>query len=167
MADKSPDGSTSLRDLPLSQRVAQIRYDVTWQGTAIRMQYERLVAHLELPLEDQFRAHMRAVVDLDFLVIVARRLLKVAERARRLGIDSSRDLKQAVRAIEPQSAQVIAVRNALEHLDQGGTGIVPFQGGGSVSFAWSGGQIDVHELYRAADDLGKAICRVIELAEPS
>jgi hypothetical protein len=39
---------------------------------------------------------MRAVVDVDLLVMAVRRLLKVAERARRLGVDSSGELRQAV-----------------------------------------------------------------------
>lgn len=113
---------TSPRDVPLSQRIAQIRYEVNWQSTAVRMQYERLAAHLQLPQEEQLAAHMRAVVDMDFMITAVRRLLRVAERARRIGVDGSGELRQAVRAIAPQSAQVVRVRNALEHLDQPGGG---------------------------------------------
>jgi hypothetical protein len=154
-----------VRGIPLSQRVAQVRYDANWQGTAVRMQYERVAAHLELPPEEQLAAHMRAVVDMDFLITAVRRLLRVAQRARRLGVDSSGELREAVKAIAPQAAQVVRVRNALEHLDQQGVGIVPVAGGGSMSFASVGGPIDVHELFKAAEDLCKGICRVIERAE--
>lgn len=156
---------TSPRVVPLRDRVAEVRYDVNWQGTAVRMQYERLGAHLELPQEEQLAAHMRAVVDMDFLVTAVRRLLRVAERARRIGVDGSGELREAVRAIAPQSAQVVRVRNALEHFDQQKVGIVPVAGGGSVSFMWASGQVDVHELYKAAEDLRKAIWRVLERAE--
>jgi hypothetical protein len=156
---------SSPRDVPLEQRVAQVRYDVTWQGTAVRMQYDRLAAHLGLPPEQQIAAHMRAVVDMDFLVLAARRLLKVAERARHLGVDSSGELRQAVRDIGPRSGQVVKVRNALEHFEGGRLPIVPVAGGGSMSFAWPGGQMDMHELFGAADGLRKAIWRVIDQAE--
>jgi hypothetical protein len=155
----------SPRDVPLDQRVAQVRYDLTWQGTAVRIQYDRLAAYLELPPEQRIVDHMSAVVDLDFLIMAVRRLLKVAQRARRLGVDGSGELRQAVRDIGPQSGQVIMVRNALEHFEEGRMGILPVAGGGSMSFVWPGGQMDMHELFRAAEGLRKAILRVIEKAE--
>jgi hypothetical protein len=151
---------------PLRQRVAQIRYDVNWQGTAIRMQYERLVAHLDLSLEDRWRAHMRAVVDLDLLVISVNRLLNVAERTRRFGCDSNGQLKRATKIFRSQwDSQLTDVRNALEHLDQGGAGIIPVEGGGTLLFVWRGGQVDAHKLFNAADNLCRVICRVIEPLE--
>jgi hypothetical protein len=130
------------------------------------MQYERLVAHLNLPFEDRVWAHMRAVADLDFLVISVHRLLHVAERARTFGCDTDGELKQAIKLFRSQwLPQLIEVRNALEHLDQGAAGIVPVQGGSTMSFAWRGGQVDVHKLFKAADKLCKTICGIIEPLE--
>jgi hypothetical protein len=130
------------------------------------MQYDRLVAHMNLPLEDRVLAHLRGVADLDFLVISVHRLLHVAERARAFGCDADGKLKLAIKVFSSQwLPQLVEVRNALEHLDQGGVGLFPIQGGDTMSFSWRGGQMDVHELFKAADELIKAICRVIEPLE--
>jgi hypothetical protein len=92
--------------------------------------------------------------------------MRVADRARSFGCDSSGDLRQAIRVFHSRWGQPVTdLRNALEHLDQGGAGIVPVKGGGTMLFVWSGGQMDVHDLFRAADDLCKAICRAIEPLE--
>jgi hypothetical protein len=163
--DRHQGAAVPFPAVPLRQRVAQIRYDVNWQGTAVRMQYERLVAHLNLSLEDMAYAHLRGIVDMDFLVIAVRRLLRVAERARDIGCDVNGELKQAIKIFTSQWGQVIDVRNALEHIDHGRAGIVPVQGGGTLLFAWRGEQVDVHKLFRAADNLCKTICRVIEPQE--
>lgn len=156
----------TLADVPLRQRAAQIRYDINWQGTAARMQYERLVTHMSRSLEDRLMAHMSGVVDLDFLVISVNRLLHVAERARDFGCDNDGKLKVAIKLfISRWLPQLRDIRNALEHLDQGGAGIVPVQGDDTMLFAWPGGQIDVHKLFKAADELIKAVCRTIEPLE--
>jgi hypothetical protein len=105
---------------------------------------------------------MNAVIDLDFLVISANRLLQVAQRARRFGCDTTGELRRAIKVFSAEWVpQLGQVRNALEHLDQGGAGILPIQGGETLSFAWRGGQIDVHKLFISADELCKTICRVI------
>jgi hypothetical protein len=156
----------SVSDIPLRTRVAQIRYDVNWQGTAVRMQYERLVAHLDLPLGEGSIAHLRGVVDLDFLVISVYRLLHVAERAKTFSCDIDGKLKLAIKVFRSRwDEELKDVRNALEHLDHGGAHIIPFRSGSTISFLWRGGKIDVHEIFTDADKLCAAICRAIEPLE--
>lgn len=156
----------TLADIPLRQRAAQIRYDINWQGTAVRMQYGRLVAHMNLPLEGRVLAHLCGVADLDFLVISVHRVFHVAKRARAFGCDADGQLKLAIKVFSSQwLPQLVEVRNALEHLDQESVGLFPVQGGDTMSFAWRGGQMDVHGLFKAADELIKTICRVIEPLE--
>jgi hypothetical protein len=158
--------ASTLADIPLRQRVAQVRYDINWQGTAVRMQYERLVSHINLPIEERTFAHLRGIADLDFLVISIYRLLNVAKRAKEFGCDTDGKLRLAIHLFESQwFSRLKELRNALEHLDHGGIGIVPVQGGGSISFVWSTGQVDAHKLYTAADRLITTICRVIEPLE--
>ena len=91
------------------QRAAQIRYGVNWQWTAVKMQYERLMARKPMQPGDLVEVaaleHMQGVVDMDFLVTAVRRLLRVAEQARRSGCDTNADLKVPMKiftsALEP------------------------------------------------------------------
>lgn len=165
-ATPSQDAARTLAEVPLSRRAAQIRYDINWQGTAVRMQYERLVAHMGLSPEERVSALLHAVVDLDFLVISVHRLLHVAKRARAFGCGTDAELKTAINLFSSRwLPQLRDVRNALEHLDHGSIGIVPVQGGGTISFIWRDGQLDVHELFKAADKLIKTICLAIQPLE--
>jgi hypothetical protein len=51
------------------------------------------------------------------------------------------------------------VRDGLEHLDH--AGLLPYEGGGTISFASQYGPADAHEVFKAADDLCRAIGRAV------
>jgi hypothetical protein len=152
---------------PVRLKAAQIRYSVNWQGIAIKMQYERLRANMHVDPEasvgEVLSSHMRAVVDLDFLITSVRRLLRVAEQTRRFGLDPKKELKSAIQIFNSRwGRHLVDIRNTLEHVDGPGTPFVPSRGGGAISFAYPGGQLDAGKLYDAAIELHKAICRAIE-----
>ena len=120
----------------------------------------------EQPVLDSLRLHMQALVDLDFLVTSIRRLLRVAEQARRFGIDPDRKLKIAIKIFNSRyQSHLVDIRNSLEHVDSPGLPFVPFRGGGKIAFSYPGGEVDASDLYDAAMDLYKAICRAIERFE--
>jgi hypothetical protein len=163
-------GASSSSDPAIRPKVAQIRYGANWQGTAIKTQYERLAAGIYINpgdnVQEVLSAHMRAVVDLDFLITSVRRLLRVAEQARNFGLDPKKELKLAIKIFNSHwGTSLVAVRNALEHIDGPGTPFFPVSGGGMTAFVYPGGQVDAGKLYRAAMNLHKAICRVIEPLE--
>jgi len=158
-----------LRTLPLAQRAAQIRYGVNWQWTAVKMQYERLMARRPMQPGDLVEAalpeHMRGVVDMDFLVTAVRRLLRVAEQARRSGCDTNADLKVPIRIFNSRWSHVVDVRNTLEHVDCPGVPIVPMQSSdpdGRWLLLTPGNHLSVQDLFEDAAKLCKVICKVIE-----
>jgi hypothetical protein len=67
------------------QKVAELRFNLNWQWTAVKMQYGRLVSNA-ISQDDTLGAlvhkHMAGIVDLDFLVMSVHRLLRVAHQAR-------------------------------------------------------------------------------------
>jgi hypothetical protein len=157
------------RTLPLPQRAAQIRYGINWQWTAIKMQYERLMAYRPIQpgslVEAAAREHMRGVVDMDFLVTAVRRLLRVAEQARRSGCDTNGDLKLPTRLFNSRWGYVVHVRNTLEHVDSPGVPIVPMQSSspnGRWNFLTPENNLSVQDLFEDAAKLCKAIYKVIE-----
>lgn len=150
----------------MNLRAGQIRYSLNWQGTAIKVQYERLAANMHVDPEDSvlesMNSHMRAVVDLDFLITSVRRLLCVAEQARDFGLDPKRKLKLAIKIFNLRwLPYLVDIRNTLEHIDGSGTPFAPSRGG-TISFAHPNGQVDAGKLYIAARELHKAISRAIE-----
>lgn len=160
--DTKEDHPTTLR-----RNAGQIRYSVNWQGTAIRMQYERLAASMhidtETPLIELARAHYKAISDLDFLITSVRRLLRVAEQARSYNLDPNKELKLAVKIFNSRwHPSLVTIRNALEHVDKPGTPFFPARGGDTMAFVYPGGQIDASKLYTAAMNLHQAICKAIE-----
>ena len=160
-------GAPNELDPALRLRAGQVRYGANWQGTAIKMQYERLATNMQVdpeqPVLDSLRLHMQALVDLDFLITSIRRLLRVAEQARRLGLDRDRRLKLAIKVFSSHwQPYFVDIRNTLEHVDKPGLPIGPFRGGGKVAFSCPGGEVDATELYNAAMGLHRAICQVIE-----
>jgi hypothetical protein len=157
-----------LRALPISQRAAEIRYNVNWQWTAVKMQYERLMARKSAQSGDLAAVavleHMRGIVDLDFLIMSVRRLLRVAEQARGSGCDINADLREPIKRFHGRWRHVIEVRNTLEHVDGSGIPIVPVQSSdpeGRWLFLTPGNQINAQELYEDAEGLCKIICKVI------
>jgi hypothetical protein len=148
-------------------RAGQIRYSLNWQGTAIRVQYERLAENMNVNPEESvlvsMNAHMRAIIDLDFLITSVRRLLRVAEQARRFGLDPGGELKLAIRIFKARwLPHLVDIRNTLEHVDGHGIPFVPVSGGDAISFAHPNGQIDASKLYIDAKELHKEISRTIE-----
>jgi hypothetical protein len=148
-------------------KAGRIRYGANWQGTAIKMQYERLAANMQVdpdaPVADSLISHMQAVTDLDFLITSIRRLLRVAEQARSFGLDPKKELKLAIKVFDSRwRPHLVDIRNTLEHVDKPGTPFVPCRGGGKVAFAYPGGEVDASKLYSAAMELHKAISRTVE-----
>ena len=154
---------------PLWQQAAAVRYGVNWQWTAIKMQYERLMARPTLSpgdlVEHAMHEHMRGVIDMDFLVTAVRRFLRVADQAKRSGCDSKGELKIAIKIFMSRWSHVIDARNSLEHFDQPGSGLVPAQSSNSEArwqFATSAGSIDMQRLFGDAEKLCKIILKVID-----
>jgi hypothetical protein len=151
----------------LRRNAGQIRYSVNWQGTAIKVQYERLAVNMhinpEIPVIESARAHYQAIADLDFLITSIRRLLRVAEQARSYHLDPNKELKLAIKIFNSRwHPSLVNIRNALEHVDKPGTPFFPARGGDTMAFVYPGGQIDAGKLYTAAMNLHQAICKAIE-----
>jgi hypothetical protein len=154
---------------PLDQRSADVRYAVTWQWTAVKMQYERLMTRSEMlagPLTGDFPSvYMRGVIDMDLFVTAVRRLLRAAEQARGSGCDSSGVLKLPIRSFKSRWGHVITVRDALEHFD-GQTAkdvaLIPMHGGDGWKIVLQGRPVDVQALFADAEALCKAIYAVID-----
>src|SRR5204863_7738602 len=81
----NPIGAAGLGLAPslLWQRAAAVRYGLGWQWTAVKMQYERLMArNMSAPgdlVVEALRDYMRGVIDMDFFVTAVRRFLRVAD----------------------------------------------------------------------------------------
>jgi hypothetical protein len=154
---------------PLWQRAAQVRYGVNWQWTAVKMQHERLMSRPMAspgdPVEQALNEYMRGVIDMDFFVTAVRRLLRVADQAKRSGCDTNGELKKAIKSFMSRWGRVVHTRNSLEHFDQSGTPLVPTQSSGpdgGWKFIVPGGHIDMQELFEDAQKLCRAIVKVIE-----
>lgn len=105
---------------------------------------------------------MRAVADLDFLVTSVRRLLRVADQTRSFGLDPRRELRREIKIFNSRWRPcLVDIRNALENVDEPGTYFVPFRGGGTIAFAYPGGQIDAGKLCISAIKLHNSICQII------
>jgi hypothetical protein len=160
-------GADSSSTPAMRLKAAHIRYGVNRQGTAIRMQYERLVAAMdidpEVDVHEVLKVHMRAVADLDFLITSVRRLMRVAQQAKSFGFDSKKELKLAIKVFDSRwQPHLVGIRNILEHVDGPGSPVVPVRGGGVIAFAYPGGQVDAGKLYIASMKLCEAICHAIE-----
>jgi len=60
---------------------------------------------------------MNGIVDMDFLVIAVRRLLLVAEQAKKSGCDVNGELKPIIKGFKSNWGHIVAARNSLEHVD--------------------------------------------------
>src|ERR1700683_1972128 len=164
----APSGPESFRSRPLPQVAASTRFGLNWQWTAIRLQYERLTSNVISPkdlIEVSMRKHMTGVIDMDFLVIAVRRLLRIADHAKRSGCDVNGTLKPLIRDFESHWGHVIDARNSLEHVDEPRADRALFPSSsskGDWQFHLPGGNIDVHELFKDAENLAKAISKIIE-----
>ncbi|MGO9077952.1 MAG: hypothetical protein ACLQDY_02770 [Streptosporangiaceae bacterium] len=166
MAARKP-ARPPITSIPLTKRTGYIRYELNWQATALRMQYERLVHHLGLSENERLLGYMQSVTDLDYLVITAHRIYRLADIAKGYGIDRDGELKDVIGAFRRDwKPKLIKIRDALEHLDHGSVGLLPYEGDGVITFASILGPIDVHELYKAADELCQAISRAVASCGP-
>ena len=164
---RARSGSDPLFSLSPQQRAAQIRYGLNWEGTALQLQYDRLKTRM-VPLsglaEVAGREYMSGVIDMDFFITVVRRILRVADQAKRSGLDTDGLLKSAINDFGLCWSHVTAARNTLEHVDnpQAFRAIVPFHSSnGEWGFLMPGKSVDVHELFKDADNLCRTISKVI------
>lgn len=157
--------------LPLQQRVAAIRYNLNWQGVALKLQYDRLRARTISPdslPELTGYEFMSGRVDMDFLVIVVRRILRLANQAKGSGLDIDGHLKPMVRDFESRWEHVIDARDTLEHIDEpkADRSLVPVSSSnGEFIFLMPGKSIDLQQLFIEADSLCQAIGNVIKRYE--
>lgn len=152
----------------LHQAAAAIRFNLNWQWTAIKMQYERLSNSILSPddlVDVAMRKHMSGIVDMDFLVIAVRRLLRVAEQAKRSGCDANGTLKPVIKDFESHWGHIIDARNSLEHVDDPRPErvLLPMSSSnGDWQFHMPGNSINMQELFNAAETITKTINKVIE-----
>ena len=123
-------------------------------------------------MERRLAEHMQMVADMDFLVIMVRRLLRTAELARGIPSVHQSKLKQAIKVFNSKSGKLEAIRNALEHADKAAMLPLPAvgipmsgHGDGHFIFMWPGGNLDIGKLFEDAQTVFKAILRVIEPLE--
>ena len=150
--------------LPIQTRVAAIRYHLNWQGVALRLQYGRLKAQpLSLTNFVGFET-MSGVVDMDFLVVVVRRIMRMVHQAKRSGLDTEGCLKPVVEDFERRWSHVVDARDTLEHIDQprADRSLVPVRSSkGESIFLMPGKTIDLDQLFTDAEELCRAVGRVI------
>lgn len=149
-----------------------VRFLVNWQWPAINMQYERLMARGRLDLERMFYEHANTVADMDFFVIMVRRFLRTADKARQIPSDNQQQLKLALKVFRSRWGNLTAVRDALEHSDSAAMFPVPAIGvpeakdhDAEFVFMWPGGNIDVGKLFKDACSILQAIKAVIGPAQ--
>ena len=132
------------------------------------------MARADLPLESNFQEHMLIIADMDFLVIMVRRFLKTADRARQIPPrnQAQTQLKRAISVFNSRWGHAIDVRDALEHFDTASMfpgPMVSFPTSESDTprfvFMWPGGNLDLGKLFEDARSILKAILRVLESAE--
>jgi hypothetical protein len=152
----------------LHQAATNIRFNLNWQWTAVKLQHERLAANVLSPddlVEESMRKHLNGMVDMDFLVVSVHRLLLVAKQAKSSGCDTSGTLKPVIKDFESRWGHIISARNALIHIDdkRPKTALLPISStNGDWQFGMPGNSIDMHELFKDAHTLAKAIAKVIE-----
>jgi hypothetical protein len=132
------------------------------------MQYERLASNA-ISQDDTVGAlahkHMAGIVDLDFLVMSVYRLLRVAERAKGSGCDGNGILKPLIKDFNARWPRIVDARNALEHFEdpRPERAFIPMSStNGEWRFEMEGASIDGRELFKSAENLAKAINKVIE-----
>jgi hypothetical protein len=171
------DATSSVQSSPnppgegsLHQAANSIRFNLNWQWTAIKLQHDRLTDSSISPndtVEVSMRNHMNGIVDMDFLVIAVRRLLRVAEQAKKSGCDVNKKVKPAIKEFETHWGHIIGARNSLEHVGGHGTFLLPMSSSsGDWQFGMPGNSIKMHELFRDAQILARVISKVIEPYEP-
>jgi hypothetical protein len=112
--------------------------------------------------------HMRGIVDLDFFVLSVRRLLRVAEQAKRSGCDTNADLRGPIKKFHEKWDNIIDLRNALEHIDGSGIPVVPVQSSdpdGRWLFLTPGNQVNAQHLFEDAAELCKIIRNIVNVSE--
>ena len=129
------------------------------------MQYNRLIERSALPPEKYIFQHMLMVADMDFLVIMVRRLLATAEQAKQIPSDSKPQLRAAVATFNSRWRNLTDIRHALEHFDTSAMFPVPAIRGGQFTFMWPGGNIELAELFEDARSIKDAIISVIRPLE--
>lgn len=158
---------------PSPQQMAHvIRFNLNWQWTAVKLQHERLADNV-LSRDDlvavSMRKHLTGMVDMDFLVISVHRLLLVAKQAKGSGCDVNGTLKDVIKDFESRWAHITGARNALQHIDDMYPKMLLLptsSSSGDWQFGMPGNSIDMHELFKDAQTLAKAIAKVIEPYEP-
>jgi hypothetical protein len=154
------------------QAAASIRFNLNWQWTAIKLQYDRLVNNVMVPndlIEVSMRKHMNGVVDMDFFVIAVHRLIVVAEQAKNSGCDLNKELKPAIKDFKSRWGNIAAARNALEHIDdqRPERALLPTSSSsGDWQLGMPGNSLKVHEIFRDAQILARTVSKVIEPYEP-
>lgn len=126
------------------------------------MQYNRLIDRGKLPMNERFGQHLQMIADMDFMVIMVRRLLRTAEQAMQIPSDSHKQLKTALRIFHSRWKNLTEIRNALEHPDSAQM-MYPSV---AVSenefiFMWPGGNVDLAKIYDHARAIKDAILAVI------
>jgi hypothetical protein len=158
--------------LSAASRVSEARFNINWQWTAIKMQYDRLMERSGKSMELRLHEHMNIVADMDFLVIVLQRFLRTAEQARQIPSDDQANLKLAIRIFHSRWGTLTDIRNALEHSDSTAMFPVPAiafpthkDGDGQFIFMWPSGNLDLGKLFDDALSIRRAIAGVIEPLE--
>lgn len=151
--------STPFHSLTIQQRVAWIRFHLDWQGQALLLEYNRL--HSETDSLDSFAQ----LADMDFLIIVVRRILRVAQKAKGSMLDTNKLLKPILTAFENRWQRIlIDLRDELEHVDQPKASrlFVPVRStAGDLTFLLPSGSIDLRDLFADTDKLCRVIAEVI------
>ena len=102
---------------------------------------------------------------MDFLIIVVRRILRIAQKAKGSGLDTDKLLKSIVAGFENRWERLlIDMRDELEHIDQPKAVrlFIPVRStAGELKFVLPSGSIDLHELFSDADKLCRVIADVI------
>lgn len=156
---RNDPNSASFHSLTIEQRVAWIRFHLDWQGSALLLEYNRLRSATDL--SNSFAQ----LADMDFLIIVVRRILRVAQKAKESGLDANKLLKSTVQRFEARWGRaLIDLRDEMEHIDQPKASrlFVPVRStAGELIFLLPGGSIDLHELFNDTEKLCRVIAEVI------
>ena len=102
---------------------------------------------------------------MDFFVIAARRILRIAILAKGSGLDTNGYLKPIVRDFDHRWEHIIDARDTLEHVDEPRAyrALAPVSSSdGKFVFLMPGQSIDIQELFIDADNLCRAVGAVIK-----
>jgi hypothetical protein len=156
---RNAPNSAPFHSLTIHQRVAWIRFHLDWQGSALLLEYNRLSS------ETGSLNSFAQLADMDFLIIVVRRILRVAQKAKGSGLDTGKLLKSIVTDFENRWERIlIDMRNELGHVDQPKVSrlFVPMRStAGELKFLLPSGSIDLRELFSDTDKLCRVIAEVI------